>query len=1726
MAIEYPLIFFKTYNAFNEELKKGNIIDKSIVFISDTKQIYTHNTFFNASQDYEIPENVFLKKNERDTAQQLITFLQGLYTGSYSENYKGGKIDRDGNIEGNDILVRGNVTVRGDINVENNIVTDNYTSGLLGTGYNLMKKNAAGHSYLEIDELYVRLKAYFDSLEIKKVSYIGGTFIISPAGAILSKVTKIKEASLQDSNGDYLYDSDQEPLYDNTEDDKLLFYRCYLKVEDGETVVENEFRINDLVQCRTFNIKAGVHEQVSNSYYWRKVIGGGDQTDYIDLSDEEKDLGSTEPQKGDTIVTLGNSEDKSRQNAIILAAMGEGSPYFAQYSGIDTFSIKEENTKTRLSPNGNLITGDLRITSGTKVEDIFNDIDESISIIKDNAESMKKELQDQIDGVVESYSYDYTPTLENYPANTWTTEAERQAHVGDVFYNIQEYINDEETPDAGKAFRWYYKSELDYGWVVIADSDAILALKLARASVTNTDVEYAISDSQTTPPTEGWQTTAPEWKEGKYIWTRTVTTYGDGRKEITDPVCLSGVNGKDGVGIESITEYYYLSTSTSSPTGGSWSTTRPQWVSGKYYWTKSKIVYTDGTFTETTPICVSGENGADGTSVLAQYSSDKSSWHAAYQSGDIWMRTSSNNGVNWTEAIRIVGEKGEQGERGLQGLQGEKGEQGIKGKDGTDGKTSYFHIKYSNVSNPTSSSQITETPSTYIGTYVDFTKEDSTDPSKYTWSRFEGIQGEKGDKGIPGTNGSNGQTSYLHIAYANSADGSKDFSVSDSKGKEYIGQYTDFTQADSTDYKKYSWSLIKGSDGSYVVIQFARNTSLTTAPTSGWSSTPPATQSGYYIWMRTGTVIPPATSPTVWNTPIRQTGEAGVDGESVFRLDLTNEVAGVAADSSGTVTGTLPSTQMNVYEGGSLSQGWTYSATYSGCTGSISGNTLTIKSLTSDNATATITATRSSSPTLTSVMTIYKVKAGSNGKDAILYSIIPSVTSITKSMTGSLSTTTVLCNKYKTIGNSKPTITSEKTLKYQRIGVDSAEVNYSGAVTVTSATTSIVFVLYDGTTELDRENIPVLSDASDLYIGSSNLILNSSFLNEYEDWVKYNYSGSYSISNYVRNIKKLVISRSGYSGSTRHGVYQNVSKDLLDEGYYTLSLTYKAQNLDSENNAVFLRLANDNFSIKISNNTSFERVTKTYYISSQPTNDGQLYILLGKNGTLEIAEIKLEKGNVATAWSPAPDDLGTKAELKVLNDKIVAKVDSTEFDALTKKVTQQETLIEQNSDAIDLQAKKTDGLTEQVSDIKVASDNISLKVNQLWPQNLFPDGDFRYGTLAKISSENIGYVKNASANISGTTVKAFYIETKTGNSWVYLGQGQIPVTPEKAYSIVFTCYSSTGTFTESGGATGAYFTKDSGLTLAGFTALNPLFSGWNIVCKKVIAPAESKYLVLRLGTVNQSGKRIYITNIMVFEGDLTDNIPPLKTFVEGNRDGLLATGIDIANKKITVTSDTFEVKNNKGQVTTSINSNGYLSATGGDFSNVTVSGALTVEPLKIKTETDFSEFIQYKKLYETEYEVPYVYFQRNSEIFIKYWDTYYNTKIDIDGSAVGRREVYYIDMGNAYYGTKHDKGLPESFPEGVEVGIYNCTSYYINVNRVNILCSLTSASQVVSTPYTLQTSFPLPPGMYIKMKYLGSESDLDNFQQWVITNLNVTKEQYEDVYLNAYNKWKDYHGYP
>lgn len=142
-----------------------------------------------------------------------------------------------------------------------------------------------------------------------------------------------------------------------------------------------------------------------------------------------------------------------------------------------------------------------------------------------------------------------------------------------------------------------------------------------------------------------------------------------------------------------------------------------------------------------------------------------------------------------------------------------KGEQGIPGTAGKDGKTTYFHMKYSAVPNPTSYSDMMETPNKYIGTYADYERDDSTDPSKYTWGKFQGDNGEDGADGISGKNGENGETSYVHFAYATSADGKTGFSTTDTVGKTYMGQYADFEKADSEDPTKYRWSKFQGPQG-------------------------------------------------------------------------------------------------------------------------------------------------------------------------------------------------------------------------------------------------------------------------------------------------------------------------------------------------------------------------------------------------------------------------------------------------------------------------------------------------------------------------------------------------------------------------------------------------------------------------------------------------------------------------------------------------------------------------------------------------------------------------------------------------------------------------------------------------------------------------------------------------------------------------------------------------
>ena len=287
------------------------------------------------------------------------------------------------------------------------------------------------------------------------------------------------------------------------------------------------------------------------------------------------------------------------------------------------------------------------------------------------------------------------------------------------------------------------------------------------------------------------------------------------------------------------------------------------------------------------------------------------------------------------------GPQGEQGPQGLQGLQGLQGEQGIPGpteetgatgatgpqgpagKDGTNGKTSYFHIKYSPVENPTSS-QMSEVPNTYIGTYVDYTELDSTDPSKYTWYRFKGLQGEQGTQGIPGTNGADGKTSYLHIKYSN--DGGKTFtSNSGETVGDYIGQCTDFNRADPTTVGAYTWSKIKGETG-------AKGEKGDKGATGATGPQGPQGVKG-----DTGATGPQGPQGVKGNTgpqgpqgPQGQTGTAGKDGQMLYATCDT--AAGTVAKVASLAAGSL-----SLKAGATVAVKFTYANTASSPTLNIAG---------------------------------------------------------------------------------------------------------------------------------------------------------------------------------------------------------------------------------------------------------------------------------------------------------------------------------------------------------------------------------------------------------------------------------------------------------------------------------------------------------------------------------------------------------------------------------------------------------------------------------------------------------------------------------------------------------------------------------------------------------------------------------------------------------------------
>lgn len=324
---------------------------------------------------------------------------------------------------------------------------------------------------LTIEYLEVTKKASFTSLEIQEKTHVGGQMLITPAAINCGEVEEFED-----------------------------FYRCYFQTKgaDGDEIF-NQFAVGDQAICQTYNAWG-------SKYYWRLVVGIGE--DYIDLSKTECDEESGIPSEGDKIIQLGNQVDAERQNAIVVAAYGDGSPYIIQYKGINSFALGEDKVVTKLSATENILTGKVHMEMGSdgldnlpewiQVRDTANEALEKVDAIGESSfeelrgyvDAIAEDLQGQIDGAIDSYFYEYEPSLDNAPAVDWDTADEKESHLNDTFTNLTD----------GRSWRWSKDSSDNYSWVEITDTATSEALRLAGKAQETADGKMTVFMSKPTPP--------------------------------------------------------------------------------------------------------------------------------------------------------------------------------------------------------------------------------------------------------------------------------------------------------------------------------------------------------------------------------------------------------------------------------------------------------------------------------------------------------------------------------------------------------------------------------------------------------------------------------------------------------------------------------------------------------------------------------------------------------------------------------------------------------------------------------------------------------------------------------------------------------------------------------------------------------------------------------------------------------------------------------------------------------------------------------------------------------------------------------------------------------------------------------------------------------------------------------------------------------------------------
>ena len=357
--------------------------------------------------------------------------------------------------------------------------------------------DAEGRSHLITDYLEVRMKAIFEELVINKTSTIGGKEIISPTGGVVAH--KVEEVTV---------------TYNNV---SQKAYRCYFLAEQDGDEVDNDFAVNDQVRSESFNVRKGTYHKAGNHFYWRLVIGRdeapveleGKKYHYIDLSDTDCATASDVPAKGDVLNQCGNRTDVERQNCLIFSAVDTYSPSISLYHGINSYSfanreyveygVNKQNNKAFFNVYGDMYFGDrptsannyegdsyVKFDSETKKVTIKGDLDikstydgktldkyiTEKSLDKNAVETIINksqtiiDLQNQIDGAIETWFYDGVPTLKNAPAISWKTDEDKETHLGDLYYDNK----------TGKAYR-FAKDGSTYEWIIITDTELTKALK-------------------------------------------------------------------------------------------------------------------------------------------------------------------------------------------------------------------------------------------------------------------------------------------------------------------------------------------------------------------------------------------------------------------------------------------------------------------------------------------------------------------------------------------------------------------------------------------------------------------------------------------------------------------------------------------------------------------------------------------------------------------------------------------------------------------------------------------------------------------------------------------------------------------------------------------------------------------------------------------------------------------------------------------------------------------------------------------------------------------------------------------------------------------------------------------------------------------------------------------------------------------------------------------------